>query len=252
MPENRQVRKEGAEAMRTVRPAPEQDGVEVSAPSIPRRPATRATTTTTAQQPKQPKCPICYGRFKSEAAIDRHIDSCTGPETDSNNDDAILLSHTQTNPPRKPLPSSSNGPSNTFTPLPKINYTLYSEAKLRTVLNTLSLPTHGNKALLSARHKEYVNLYNANIDRRNPLPQHALLQQIREWEVVQARLSGSANGEGKRKEIDGVEWGRRFEGDFADLTRRARESTKRQKMDHEGSGEGESVGREKGQKGGDG
>ena len=208
-----------------------------------------------AQQPKQPKCPICCRQFKSEAAIDRHIDSCTGPETsipNNNSDGAIVLSHTQTNPPRKTLPSSSNGSSNTFTPLPKINYTLYSEAKLRSVLSTLSLPTHGNKALLSARHKEYVNLYNANIDRRNPLSQQALLKQIREWEVVQARLSGGASGEGKRKEIDGVEWGRRFEGDFADLARRARESTKRQKMDHQDGGEGENVGRENGQKGGHG
>ena len=243
--------------METLLDAPEQNGVEVRAQSIKAPyPTTRATTTTAkTQQPKQPRCPICYRPFKSEAAIDRHIDSCTGPEasvSNDNNDDCILLSHPRTNPPRKPPPLSSDGSANALTPLPKINYSLYTETKLRTVLNAFSLPTHGNKALLSARHKEYVNLYNANIDRRNPLSQKELLKQIGEWEAVQARLSSSASGEGKRKEIDGAEWERRFEGDFADLARRARESAKRRKMDQEGVGDGGSVGGEKGEKGGDG
>jgi E3 ubiquitin-protein ligase RAD18 len=110
---------------------------------------------------------------------------------------------------------------------------MYNETKLRQLLAELGLPIHGNKALLSARHKEYVNLHNANIDRRYPQSQRELLKQLERWDATQQVL---ARGE-KRKEVDGKEWAAKWGDDFADLARQARESAKRRKTESIQNGE---------------
>jgi E3 ubiquitin-protein ligase RAD18 len=121
------------------------------------------------------------------------------------------------------------------TPLPKLNYAMYNESKLRSMLAEQGLSTIGNKALLSARHKEFVNLHNANIDRRYPLSRQEILKQLEIWDATVSRQE-------KRKELDGVEWGRKFGNSFADLTKLARESMKRRKIGEGDDGEGTKTG----------
>jgi len=103
---------------------------------------------------------------------------------------------------------------------------MYNEMKLRSLLAQHRLPTNGNKTLLVARHKEFVNQYNANIDRPRPLSLQELLHRMTQWEATQQNL---LRGE-KRKEVNGQEWERENRGDFAELTRLARESAKRRKL----------------------
>lgn len=87
---------------------------------------------------------------------------------------------------------------------------------------------------MSARHKEYVNLYNANLDCKNPMQQPELLRRLDSWERTQIR----GDAEGKKREIDGEEWEKRYQVDFTDLTRVARESAKRRKVEEsEGGGD---------------
>jgi len=185
--------------------------------------------------PSPPKiqCPICNRPFKSVEQVDAHIDNCTGPQPQphprSHPNQSYNLRPSKA-PPQPPTDHSSLPPSaqrRVLTPIPKVNYAMYNETKLRQLLSDLGLPTYGNKVLLSARHKEYVNLHNANIDRRDPQSQRELLRQLERWDATQQALM---RGE-KRKEVDGKEWAAKWGDDFADLARRARESTKRRKAE---------------------
>ena len=101
-------------------------------------------------------CPICQSPFKTVEQVDSHIDTCTGPQATSSQQSYNLR-------PPKPV-ASAPSLSNTVaaTPLPKLNYAMYNETKLRAILAEQGLSTTGNKSLLSARHKEFVNLHNAN------------------------------------------------------------------------------------------
>jgi E3 ubiquitin-protein ligase RAD18 len=101
---------------------------------------------------------------------------------------------------------------------------MYNESKLRSMLAEQGLSTFGNKSQLSARHKEFVNLHNANIDRRYPLSRQEILKELEIWDATVPRQE-------KRKELDGAEWGRKFGDSFADLTKLARESVKRRKIE---------------------
>ena len=152
--------------------------------------------------------------------MDLHIDTCTGPQPTPSQQSYNLR-------PPKPVaaaPSSSN--TVTATPLPKLNYAMYNETKLRAILAEHGLSTTGNKSLLSARHKEFVNLHNANIDRRNPQSRPEILKQLEKWDITQQSLQLK-----RKQELDGVEWGRKFEESYADLTKLARESAaKRRKV----------------------
>jgi E3 ubiquitin-protein ligase RAD18 len=130
----------------------------------------------------------------------------------------MLTRNTQNPPPN----------SKVMTRIPKVNYAMYNDSKLRGLLAELGLPTYGNRSLLSTRHKEYVNLHNANIDRPHPQSRTDLIRQLERWDATQQTLS---RGE-KRKELDGKEWGVKCKDDFADLARQARASAKRRKVEH--------------------
>jgi E3 ubiquitin-protein ligase RAD18 len=200
-------------------------------PALP--PPMAMTRSTTRAQHDKMTCPICFKPFKSPEAIDLHIDSCRGPIFDPSHINQTPISSTRPPPPQ---PISSNGPREKSGPLPKLNYALLKDKDLRNTLSTLGVPNYGNKALMSSRHKEYVNLYNANLDCKNPVPQPELLRRLDTWERTQVR----GDGEGKKREIDGEEWEKRYQVDFTDLTRAARESAKRRKIE-ESENEGEHV-----------
>ena len=162
-------------------------------------------------------CPICQRPFRTAEQVDLHIDTCTVPQSSQ-------LPYNLRPPKTVAAPSSSN--SVLAPPLPKVNYAMYNETKLRAILAEHGLSTAGNKSLLSARHKEFVNLHNANIDRRNPQSREEILKQLEKWDAIQQSLQLK-----RKQELDGVAWGRKFEESYADLTKLARESvTKRRKV----------------------
>jgi len=181
------------------------------------------------ESPPGIRCPICNRPFKSVEQVDTHIDNCTGPQPNQTTQSYNLRPVKPAPTDRSALETNNNTKPRALTPLPKVNYTMYNETKLRQLLAELGLPTHGNKVLLSARHKEYVNLHNANIDRRHPQSQRELLRQLERWDATQHVLM---RGE-KRKELDGNEWASKWGDDFADLARRARDTAKRRKTESE-------------------
>ena len=180
------------------------------------------------------QCPICQRPFKTVEQVDLHIDSCTG----------TLQSRSYSLPPSKPTDPTMSKVSTRSTnlvsvnPLPKVNYAMYNEKQLRTLLSEHGLPTWGSKPLLSARHKEYINIYNANLDRLQPLSQPELLRQMERWDMVQQNVL-----RGEKRKIDSEEWGKKFNENFAELARRARESVKKKKVEDEnGNANGEITG----------
>lgn len=103
---------------------------------------------------------------------------------------------------------------------------MYNEKQLRSKLSENGLSTYGSKAILIARHKEYVNVHNANIDRLNPQSRQEILRQMERWDATQLNLGRMD----KRKELNGEEWGKKCKTEFSDLARQARESVKRRKI----------------------
>jgi len=115
---------------------------------------------------------------------------------------------------------------------------MHIDKQLRAKLSEHGLSTQGSKPVLIARHKEYVNVHNANIDRLHPQSRQELLKHMERWDATQQTLVRPE----KRKELDGEEWGRRCKSDFEDLARQAKESVKRRKMAEPSvNGEGTSV-----------
>jgi hypothetical protein len=74
---------------------------------------------------------------------------------------------------------------------------------MRDVLRELGLPDHGDKNLKIWRHKEYINLYEANVDSLNPVGVKILCKRLEESE--QCYLS-SKQSQAKRKETDTTDY----------------------------------------------
>ncbi|GAO50956.1 DNA repair protein rad18 [Saitoella complicata NRRL Y-17804] len=195
-------------------------------------------------------CPVC-SRPKKEAEMNAHLDRCLSGRTSPPPPPRRRSSPAP--PPPQPQPSPrvdegrmtrnrTNGTSMAPTDmkrLPKLNYALHTESKLRTHLSTLSIPTHGPKPLLQRRHAEWVSLWNANLDALHPKPKRELLRELGEWERTMAAgevrgLDGIVGkGKGKGREVDLEGWGRRHEDDFKDLIAKARGAGKKRKREEE-------------------
>jgi E3 ubiquitin-protein ligase RAD18 len=102
------------------------------------------------------------------------------------------------------------------------------------MLSEHGLSTYGTKSQLSARHKEYVNLYNANLDRLHPQSQQELLKQVERWDAIQQTLA-----RGEKRKIDGEEWGKVYNDTYAALGRQARENLKKRKVEEKETVNGE-------------
>ncbi|KAG9300613.1 hypothetical protein G9A89_005213 [Geosiphon pyriformis] len=81
---------------------------------------------------------------------------------------------------------SLSSSSNTFKRVkkPKVVYSMMKESALRALLRKEGLPEHGDKAIMSKRHGEFINRYNANVDATNPKSTHELISDLKNWEKV--------------------------------------------------------------------
>lgn len=168
-------------------------------------------------------CPICQTRMKEEAVFG-HIGTpaCTSP------------SQKQRQQPPKPtiMPKPQNS---VILPdrLTELNYSLLNEKALRKKLSELGIPSTGSKALLSRRHTEYVNLWNANVDAGAPRSKRELLAELAKWDrsigrdYAESGGNGGINGGGAgaqimKKDFDAKAWEKGNKDDFARLIAEAR------------------------------
>ncbi|KAK9468861.1 hypothetical protein V1512DRAFT_258090 [Lipomyces arxii] len=164
-------------------------------------------------------CPVCQKRM-TETQVIGHIDNC-------------LAKHSEqpiktTDSPRKaysgPLTTLKNSHSLKqakkipLQRLPKLQYGLLTDSKLRSRMTELGISSHGTRAQLQARHSEFVSLWNANTDSANPKSKTQLIRELTAWESNMARYS--------KEKVDSIDdmdqWKQKHSTDFDSLIQKAR------------------------------
>ncbi len=187
--------------------------------------------------PNSVPCPICSVYMK-EALVDAHLDKClanvqvapdsTPQSENSGNKVGNTYSLRSSRCSKKetlvpsPQPKSAQ-PSTVQKRLPKLNYSLLSESKLRKALADLGVPANGNKLMLQRRHTEWISLSNANMDAKRPKSRQQLMKELAAWDRVQTNISLKLSGD----EIEDMVKGGKYQDQFGDLVAKARAGVKR-------------------------
>lgn len=167
-------------------------------------------------------CPICQTRMKEEVVFN-HIgtSACTSPSQKQKNPPRSSTTQTpQPSAPPKPIPDR----------LAELNYSLLNDKALRKKLAELGIPTTGSKNLLSRRHTEWVNLWNANVDAGAPRSKRELLDELRKWDRSIGREPdqfGTSN-QVMKKDFDAKAWSTGNKDDFTRLIEQARQGRNKQ------------------------
>ncbi|KAL2829174.1 Postreplication repair E3 ubiquitin-protein ligase rad18 [Aspergillus cavernicola] len=162
-------------------------------------------------------CPVCQRRMKNEAVF-RHLDTCTGSraETRPAAFGSLLTAS------RRPFQEVTEKPPDR---LPHIHYSILKDTVLRKKLKDLGIPNWGSRALLERRHKEWMNLWNANCDSKTPKRKTELLRELDTWERTQGGMSTTTpdpSNSVMRKDFDSAGWSADYNTDFKQLIASAR------------------------------
>lgn len=189
-------------------------------------------------------CPGCGKRMKEEVVF-THLDHCASIGGSEVPDNTIPTNSIHRPPPQQQqqprttityTPSDSLSSSKACERLPTLAYSMLNDTALRKKLQALGISSQGPKPLLQKRHTEWVNLWNANCDSRDPKPKRRLLEELDVWERTQGRqilqgmnaAAGGGQGTGvMAKDFDGESWIRSNKNNFAELVRKAREKKAR-------------------------
>ncbi|PWY87527.1 postreplication repair E3 ubiquitin-protein ligase rad18 [Aspergillus heteromorphus CBS 117.55] len=166
-------------------------------------------------------CPICSRRMKNEAVF-RHLDSCNGAGAPAPPKPVSFGSLQPMSPASRKTVDLTNKP---LERLPIINYSLLKDNVLRKKLKDLGIPNTGPRPILQRRHTEWMNLWNANCDSRNPKLKRELLRELDIWERTQgghAQQSGDTVDGVMRKDFDAAAWSTSHDDDFKRLIANAR------------------------------
>ncbi|KAJ5690629.1 Postreplication repair E3 ubiquitin-protein ligase rad18 [Penicillium macrosclerotiorum] len=168
-------------------------------------------------------CPICQRRMKHEAVF-AHLDTCTGNSAPAPPKQSAFGS-LQSQPRRAPT-----SPTKILERLPAINYSLLKDVLLRKKLRDLGIPNWGSRQLLQKRHTEWMNLWNANCDSKNPKSKSDLLRELDVWERTQGGHAATpspfvANNTVMAKDFDAAQWSANHETDFKRLIANARKKS---------------------------
>lgn len=110
--------------------------------------------------------------------------------------------------------------------LPAVNYSLLKDNQLRKKFRDLGIPEWGTRPLLIRRHTEWMNLWNANCDSRNPKTKRDLLRELDNWERTQGGRatvpSSTETNSIMRKDFNAGEWSASHSTDFKRLIANAR------------------------------
>ncbi|KAK2746443.1 E3 ubiquitin-protein ligase rad18 [Onygenales sp. PD_40] len=186
-------------------------------------------------------CPVCGRRMKNEFVYS-HLDRCPGSSQPSSQPPArSKLLGPGPSPSRplsqRPTPTPSLTPTPTSSDVPKrvpaLNYDILKDPALRRKLKEQGIPDWGPRELLKRRHKEWLNLCNANLDGKVQKRRTELLRELDIWERTQgghAAASGGFGGAGgfgtgntvMRKDFDKSAWSSAHGDDYKTLIANAR------------------------------
>ncbi|RMY45491.1 hypothetical protein D0863_16033 [Hortaea werneckii] len=159
----------------------------------------------------------CGKRMKPEQ-MDSHLDRC---EDEKKAAATRPKSHTPVANAFGPRPSPRQRNARPEERLAELNYSLLKEIGMRKKLEELGIPAWGNKQLMVRRHVEWVNLWNANCDSRQPRTKRELLSELDTWERTQGgrapggQASFAANV--MKKDFDGAGWASKNKDEFSRL-----------------------------------
>ncbi|KAF1821464.1 DNA repair protein rad18 [Dissoconium aciculare CBS 342.82] len=171
------------------------------------------------------ECPLGCGKRMKIEAVEPHLDKCE----DEKKKKELKAPPAQT---RHTTQSSFRSGSNSSQPQPRpqdrINELHYSSMKdtlFSKKLKDLGIPAWGNKQLMINRHREWVNIWNANCDSATPRTQRELLRDLDVWERTQGGRAPMPNGLSTnvmRKDFDGAAYSRTHQDEFSKLIADAR------------------------------
>ncbi|WFD37702.1 RING-type E3 ubiquitin transferase [Malassezia japonica] len=155
------------------------------------------------------QCPICSRSFTA-ADLNTHLDRGCDPSA----------------PPSNWLGAPAHDPFANAKRLTRPQYQLKSERDLRKLLSSLDLPSHGNKERLVERHRQWVNLYNANLD-ASPANRESLARlrrHLQAWDRGQDEVASHNKDKVVANERQYQSWLNTHRGHYADLAAQARAS----------------------------
>ncbi|KAK9353523.1 hypothetical protein V1523DRAFT_455790 [Lipomyces doorenjongii] len=170
-------------------------------------------------------CPVCNVEMTPQE-VQIHLDDCFKEQ------EAKQANQSESSKSNGPIRTLQSQPLSKITKkplqrLPKLQYDLFNDSKLRSKLVELGLPAYGTRVQLQQRHTEWVSLWNANADSNNPKTKKQLLRDLNDWESNLAKYAiqkVSAN--------DLAAWGKTHSNDFDDLIARAKKNVQK-KLDPE-------------------
>ncbi|KAJ5239239.1 postreplication repair E3 ubiquitin-protein ligase rad18 [Penicillium chermesinum] len=164
-------------------------------------------------------CPICNRRVRQDT-INTHLDTCLAGDSPKpppvKSSTAFGYRHPQGSELKK------------LERLPAINYSLFKEHALRKKMRDLGISDAGPKPLLQRRHTEWMNLWNANCDSKNPKSKSQLARELDTWERTQggnAVPSAPERNPVTSKDFNAAQWSANHNDEFKLLIANARKKS---------------------------
>lgn len=217
------------------------------------------------QRQEMVECPVCGEFMTAEELQSEHIDLCLSGGTATKN--KLSKSSRGCKSPKafktvekKPQPAIKVDTSrnhqiqtkNNGKKLPKLDFSSFSTAKVKEKLSSVNISTAGSRQQMEARYNEYLNLYNANLDRLRPESEKSLRLKLSRWE----HFNNIENGRNIFRELNKTDipdnfssqdWKASHSSQFGELIKKAREKMTRESTEEvedvrsDCGGEGKSV-----------
>ncbi|KAK4494154.1 hypothetical protein PRZ48_014452 [Zasmidium cellare] len=159
------------------------------------------------------ECPLGCGKRMKEVDVFTHLDRCE--------DEKKQASRSKTKAPLNGFGRSASGQNaRPHDRINELNYSMMKELALKKKLKDVGIPDWGSKQLQIQRHKEWVNIWNANCDSNHPRSKRELLHDLDVWERTQGGRASNANGLSStimKKDFDRDAYSKRHEDDFSRL-----------------------------------
>ncbi|KAH3662460.1 hypothetical protein OGAPHI_005712 [Ogataea philodendri] len=163
------------------------------------------------------ECPVCSTFMSADELQTSHIDTCLSKKakpaptrpTISNFFKKERTPQTQPDFVKKKSKISNLDPT-------------ISTSKLKEKLNHWNLPTTGTRHQMNTRMKEFINMYNANLDSVNPVDDRVLTNRLLKWEGTYSLEATS-----KDDDQEGSQWRKKYKSEYEDLIKQAKANMKR-------------------------
>ncbi|KAF2164906.1 hypothetical protein M409DRAFT_67610 [Zasmidium cellare ATCC 36951] len=159
------------------------------------------------------ECPLGCGKRMKEVDVFTHLDRCE--------DEKKQASRSKARTPLNGFGRSASGhnarPQDRIN---ELNYSMMKELALKKKLKDVGIPDWGTKQLLIQRHREWVNIWNANCDSNHPRSKRDLLYDLDVWERTQGGRAPNPNGLSStimKKDFDGDAYSKRHQDEFSRL-----------------------------------